>query len=314
METLKDILWPVVVVGGLGAFIDFLIGKTGQEKAKDFLLRWWVRFDDVRWKNFGREEGLFAGRLIEQWFGRRICSFRRIAMFSFLSIMFGSLDYVWLMLSFPRLDEICAYCVGGDIKIVGALLIICFIGFSLSISFTRYITFQMAHLCGEGSGRNLLVFVSMLIINYLMLTLFFPIVVLIRDVMSVTVIYVLLDTSEPLARRLGWLIHYIIDAIKQGANHLLKPNVFYPIAITHIYAKKRPIDEFSIAALLLFPSLLRFFLSIIFVGSFLLKPLVMRPLSLVWARIVESEKPVFTVIFGGAAALATAISEAAKHL
>jgi hypothetical protein len=31
METFKDILWPVVIVGGLGAFIDFLIGKAGQE-------------------------------------------------------------------------------------------------------------------------------------------------------------------------------------------------------------------------------------------------------------------------------------------
>ena len=54
--------------------------------------------------------------------------------------------------------------------------------------------------------------------------------------------------------------------------------------------------------------------TIIFVGSFLLRPLVMRPVSLVWARIIESEKPVFTVMFGGAAAFATAIGEAAKHL
>jgi hypothetical protein len=50
------------------------------------------------------------------------------------------------------------------------------------------------------------------------------------------------------------------------------------------------------------------------VGSFLLKPLLMRPVSFVWARVIESEKPVFTVIFGGAAAFASAISEAAKHL
>src|SRR5215831_8201874 len=85
METLKDILWPIVLVGGLGALIDFLIGKAGQQRAKDFLLKWWVRFDDVHWKNFGREEGLFAGRLIEKWFGRRIWSFRRIA--SALSIL-----------------------------------------------------------------------------------------------------------------------------------------------------------------------------------------------------------------------------------
>jgi hypothetical protein len=55
-------------------------------------------------------------------------------------------------------------------------------------------------------------------------------------------------------------------------------------------------------------------LSVIFVGSFLLKPLIMRPISLVWSRIVESEKPVFTLIFGGAGAFATAIGEAAKHL
>jgi hypothetical protein len=55
METLKDILWPIIAIGGLGAFVDFLIGRTGQEIAKDFLLRWWVRFDDVHWKNFGRE-------------------------------------------------------------------------------------------------------------------------------------------------------------------------------------------------------------------------------------------------------------------
>jgi len=31
-------------------------------------------------------------------------------------------------------------------------------------------------------------------------------------------------------------------------------------------------------------------------------------------RYVESDKPVFTVMFGGAAAFASAISEAAKHL
>jgi len=40
----------------------------------------------------------------------------------------------------------------------------------------------------------------------------------------------------------------------------------------------------------------------------------MRPVSLVWARIVESDKQIFTLIFGGAAAFAKVISEAAKHL
>src|SRR5262245_37996158 len=43
MDKLKDFLWPVVLIGGFGALIDFLIGRAGQAKAKDFMLRWWVR-------------------------------------------------------------------------------------------------------------------------------------------------------------------------------------------------------------------------------------------------------------------------------
>jgi hypothetical protein len=39
METVKQILEPIIVVGGFGAFIDFLIGKAGQERAKLFLTR-----------------------------------------------------------------------------------------------------------------------------------------------------------------------------------------------------------------------------------------------------------------------------------
>jgi hypothetical protein len=39
----------------------------------------------------------------------------------------------------------------------------------------------------------------------------------------------------------------------------------------------------------------------------------MRPVSYIWERIVESEQPVFTLVFGGLAAFATAIEEAAKH-
>ena len=78
MDKLKDSLWPIILVGGLGAFIDFLIGKAGQEKARDCLLKWWVRFDHVHWKSFGREEGLFPGQLIQQLLGRRIWSMRRV--------------------------------------------------------------------------------------------------------------------------------------------------------------------------------------------------------------------------------------------
>jgi hypothetical protein len=40
----------------------------------------------------------------------------------------------------------------------------------------------------------------------------------------------------------------------------------------------------------------------------------MRPVNLFWRRTIETEKPVFTLILGGAAALGSALTEAAKHL
>src|SRR5215472_14409771 len=108
METLKNFLWPIVAIGGLGALIDFLIGRTGQAKAKDFLLKWWVRFDDVHWKNFGREEGLFAVQLIDRWFGKKIWSPGRIA--AAFTIFVLSLSILYFMSSTLSNNISCYYC------------------------------------------------------------------------------------------------------------------------------------------------------------------------------------------------------------
>src|ERR1700758_454649 len=123
METIKNIASAVLVVGGLGAFIDFLIGRTGQAKAKDFLLKWWVRFDDVHWKNFGREEGLFAGRLIEKWFGRRIWSLRRIKSSLFVLYLFTLLGFVITFYIGHNQSTECTVCGQGLLYIAAEFLI-----------------------------------------------------------------------------------------------------------------------------------------------------------------------------------------------
>jgi hypothetical protein len=51
----------------------------------------------------------------------------------------------------------------------------------------------------------------------------------------------------------------------------------------------------------------------IFILSFFLKP-VQVPIMTLWARVIESDKPVFTLLFGGTAALAKAIQEISKTL
>ena len=61
----------------------------------------------------------------------------------------------------------------------------------------------------------------------------------------------------------------------------------------------------------LLPSFIRFSIMTIFILSFLLKPL-QNAIMTLWARVIESDKPVFTLVFGGAAALAKAIQEIVK--
>ena len=63
----------------------------------------------------------------------------------------------------------------------------------------------------------------------------------------------------------------------------------------------------------LIPNLVRFSITVIFIASFFL-PTIQRPIMTLWARVIESDKPVFTLLFGGTAAVAKAIQEIVKVL
>jgi hypothetical protein len=315
METLKDVLWPIVAIGGLGTFIDFLIGRRGQEKARDWFLKWWVRFDDVHWKNFGREEGLFAGRLIQCWFGKRFWSPRRLLAFVVMFILTYLTFFIRTFLD-SEISPICSYCDLG-LKYTVVSFTILLAGFTTSISFTRLLAFQIAHLCGTGRVRNMTIFTLMLLINYLLLLIWFPITSGTKENFVEGIFSSnpdVLTTFDIASLSILQEIRILKDVLKNVWGN------FYPTPLVTLVYKLRQIEHASYVEedasfiVALFPALFRFVLSIIFVGSFLLRPLIMRPVSLVWARIIESEKPVFTLIFGGAAAFATAISEAAKHL
>jgi hypothetical protein len=57
---------------------------------------------------------------------------------------------------------------------------------------------------------------------------------------------------------------------------------------------------------------LRLLLASIFTSSYLLAPLQQLALT-IWARIVDSDKPVFTLLFGGAGAAAECIEKLIYH-
>jgi hypothetical protein len=97
--------------------------------------------------------------------------------------------------------------------------------------------------------------------------------------------------------RLNYQFHYIV------------------YTITH-YEMQGSFDEFMWRysnLVNLIPNLVRFSIMAIFILSYLLQPL-QRPIMILWARVIESDKPVFTLVFGGTAALAKAIQEIIKIL
>jgi hypothetical protein len=171
METLKNILWPIVLVGGLGASIDFLIGKTGQAKAKDFLLKWWVKFDDVHRNNFGREEALYAIQLIDYWFGDRFFCVRRLIAVGIILLVSAACGYFIGLLLHQGLLPQWQVIIGSFVF----FSIMPFISLSVSISFTRFISAVAARNCGNSDSKNFLIFLGIFATHYLLLGLWVPI-------------------------------------------------------------------------------------------------------------------------------------------
>src|SRR6266704_3145993 len=75
--------WPIAAFSGI--VVDFLIGRSGQERVRNFLVAWWIRFDDVKWNNFTRKEAEFSVQSLDQLWGNNFLSIKRLR---FISVLF----------------------------------------------------------------------------------------------------------------------------------------------------------------------------------------------------------------------------------
>ena len=78
MSFAKNLVAFVVVLGGLGAGIDFLLSATQKLKIKDWLLAKWVEFDDMKLSNFSEKEAMYFVELSDRLFGARLLSSCRL--------------------------------------------------------------------------------------------------------------------------------------------------------------------------------------------------------------------------------------------
>jgi hypothetical protein len=195
--------------------------------------------------------------------------------------------------------------------------------FCVSISLLRILSLNIARLSGDSRFRNLITFLAFSLFYYIMLVLW-PIITIAAKHYLIDLAVFTFHTNIPVylagvklvmneaAKDLHWSMlmpNELLNKIVQS--YQLPPHA---IDLSSAYGFEVAVLHFARFNMAFVPGLFRLLLSIVFSTSFIARPLIMTPTLLIWERIVESDKPVFTVIFGGAAAFATAISEMAKHL
>jgi hypothetical protein len=277
---IEGALSTVAACGGAGAFIDFWIGKRGEKRVRDWFETWWLRFSYITMKSFGREEALYAVGILDRLFGRRLFSSRRLV---------ATVVVAFIVLT-PTITKFVTHYNTGliwtetpnilAIKLVAALLL-----FAMSISATRAVSVRASRHLRYGSVANTIIFILILGAQVIMYWLWVPFLALIvgvfARVLGVSLLYTPLDFD--------WFITY---------------TQLYPQAINI------SLDD-AINTLATIPTIGRIGLAAIFAGSYLMKPLHWTILTL-FERIIENDKPIFTLLLGGGAAAAQAV-EAVIH-
>jgi hypothetical protein len=333
----------VAAFGCTGAAIDFVIGRLGQKQTRDFLETWWIRFDDMPWRSFGSEEAKATIALIDYFCGRSIFSIRRLGfvLSCIVIILIYAVTATFIhesanpyLASFglSRLSQILPSSQELDYSYLFARSTMMFLGLLLSVSLTRRIASVSSMM--SGPFLNIIAVVVTIAIHYCLLAVW-PSILTAAYTSAFEFMKNITGGMYYDFNGGGWRKYFDGSwAGLRGAainswytfaglgNWRLQdqlPDLLHPtIVLDKVISALSPQDEyggFSNIENLLFgvpaygANLLRLLVLMIFSCLYLMRPLAFEPMSLVWRRIVESDTPIFTLVFGGVGSLAVLIKE-----
>ena len=221
------------------------------------------------------------------------------------------------MLKFPfsmsafRDDFVASQFVFGLILIMTSAMV--------SLSITRFAASRVASIVATAPYLNLLAFASLLMLQYAMFVFWSPIIIIIHVWISAIPYFI-----EKMHLNIWSSVWDSVSAIPMMSIQmllLLSQNIHSTIisplsGMSDIFsyppAGVLQIDMIRRVTVLvnLIPNLIRFLITAVFVASFFLKT-IQLPIMTLWARIIESNKPVFTLLFGGGATIVKIIHEVA---
>lgn len=293
MDWLSNVAVFVAAWGGVGAFADFLLGKTGQKRVRDTMEAWWVLLSDVRLGTFtAREAGVAAG-LLERMFGT-FWSWKRLRAVS-LAVLASIL--VWGM------GRVYHYLAGigeaFDLPFRWTLMpvVVSIVSFWCATSVNIVLARLLARYNAGSPRRGLMLYAVLMTSQLAFITVSYELqMALIATINGSTY----LPNGPYAGMRPAWLGAYLNNLEWMLANIWLDSVLgFFSTGL----GGWGSIWSHIVTVLLYLAAMIRLGILILFTFSFLLRP-AQRMLTLVIERLVESDRPILTLVFGGTAAIA----------
>lgn len=345
-------VYPIVMkIGGLaaiGAAIDFLMSRAEKKRLNNWLAEWWIRFDDVKWSNFGKAEAELAIALLDRYTGPRLWSWVRwrfafrIALVAYVvTVMWTIIRYVWLR-SVDGLDLAALQADLGTHEawrlisdaawaavstdpvrwlapeaVVGFAFVL--LTFALSFSFTRYVSVLAAR-ASTTTARTIAAFTALLALHLFLLLVWGSVMHLVGN-FAVGLPNLLIDAplaGLPLDKAVADYTESVRETLMDMTRAAESLDLLDMLSFLRVDAVTDLLDanaelltpplEARFVVLFVFMSFqaimnllangVRLAFAVLFLSSFVFRPLVQKPISRLWLAILESGKPFFTTLFG----------------
>ena len=313
MKLLDTFAYSMAAIAMITAFLEFMLGKPAQKKLRDRLIDWWFWLSEARWHNFGAVEAVVALAVFDRFVGPRFWSWKRMVA-SIVIVVFGV--FVGLAVEIAS-DAAFNWSLPGRWEAMVVQLSCSTLFLSISFSITRFLTQAVARL---GDRANGFWFVGFLLVQAA-LFMVWPAIVSDIDWTTSNLVSDAIFGEGSVEDKIGSAIELWISNI-QGYLRFIFAGHFDPFGhvapatncggIPGCFIASAVTTSEAVVALI--GNGLRLLMALLFVSSFVFRPLIQRPLTLLLARIVEAEKPAFTLVFGGLALAAKFVQEGLQRL
>jgi hypothetical protein len=287
--------------------------KSEKDKLKALLEDWWLRFTYVRWSNFGRAEAELAIRILDRWAGPRLWSWKRWRFSTNVTVGVFVLVVLWTLL---RAAFLPAWSEVGWINLRAVVILPPIaVAFALSLSVTRVVAARAVQLPTRPLF-NVLAFILLLVIH-LTLLVYWSEVVLILELLPLSTLDTLKQVFDPSRHEeLGSVLLKAMNSLFEVARlqhseskggWVQWPNwsVLFGFELGNFTPNGAILMglKFSMDFV---ANGLRIVFALVFLSSFVFRPLIQVPVTRLWYGAMNSSKGTFTLLFGAVGTLVAA--------